>query len=389
MADIHVRIKGDNADFERKLKEASEKTREFAEQVKEVGTGIAKEAGFGTMAQLLGAFGIGKAVEEAGSMLIEAAKEFGEQIVDAIKDGLELAGKTEVSRLRFTQLSNHDPAMGQIIDDWAKSQAKQSGGDVDQFREATATLLQAGIAWGQTPDMIKRLQDVSAGSGIPLTQLTEWWGRGQAEGWENVGRHLREMPVFESELKKENPNVDLKTVNQQTLEQMLLRMTTNQGTYAGAGAALAGTTQGKRKTAADAFEEDLEALGEELNTQLKPILGDVIDQLTLLQPAFKMFGDSVAGLAEYIYKIIGRPMLKDLQNGRIPGVTETLSDLMSGRLPFARTAGGSPVGSVIEEMYKLAIPANQFGLLIKAGEALQHAADTQQKANDQLLGASD
>src|SRR5271166_3609908 len=101
MAEIKVRITGDNADFKKKLEESAAESRlmaaEMHEQfskVKETVVDIAGESGLGKISQMLGAGGL------AG-----AAVAFGSSLVEGIKSAIEETAKLQSTFTKIGTLS--------------------------------------------------------------------------------------------------------------------------------------------------------------------------------------------------------------------------------------------------------------------------------------------
>lgn len=191
MAEIDVKIKGDDSDFKRKLAESGREAQNFSGKIKEsfaqVKDGAAdmmKEEGLGKIINLFGPAGL--AVGVAG---------FGAALVDAFKEGISSAINFEdkVAHLKLA-LGVAQGGMAEDIANWAES-ISGAAGSVDQTTAAFEKLKQAGMGIEEAKNAVLDLQNAALQTDESFEGLTDAFVEMKSQG-EITPRFFKEFPAI-------------------------------------------------------------------------------------------------------------------------------------------------------------------------------------------------
>jgi hypothetical protein len=196
MAEIKVAIKGDDADFKRKMAESGAEARHFSEVVKE-SLAQTKEG----VADLMGEQGFGQIVKlfSAGGLAVGVAG-FGGAIVDAFKEGISSAIDFEdkVSKMRLT-LGTASAGMADDIAKWIEAQSGAMG-SIEENIAAFDELKRSGMSVEEAKNALINIQNAARETGGSIEAITHAFAEMKVAG-EIPARFFKENLGIEARVK--------------------------------------------------------------------------------------------------------------------------------------------------------------------------------------------
>lgn len=359
MAEIKVKVTGDNSGFKRAMVEASASSRAFAGQARENISGvgdtlskIAGQSGFGKFATLLGLGGIGGAVVA-----------FGASLVSAVKGGVEQFEKLENATARAASAFGNKGIAFQL-----KEWAQQNAGALppDELISAATKIRESGpnISLEKAQDVTTQLRGASAYTGESLGDLAELYAKGQSHDFTNLGRMFRSNPglreIFKEDL-PEFPDIDKAStagqITPEIFDRVLAKENAAGGRFQQARQDQSGTlssTVGRLQVAINKVEE---AIGEGLAPALKSVTQELTHDFGSLSSQAKAFGENIGKAIDNIDKILNSPAIKLLTKeggaergialnaaGKVGDLFNALADATQGRVTLPANKEGSPSG---------------------------------------------
>lgn len=195
---------------------------------------------------------------------------------------VKLAADAETASTQFRVLTGSAEKASQVMADVQKF-AAETPFQSDEIRNAARQLLAFGGSADTAIDELRMLGDIAAGTGQPLGELAELYGKARVQGrlyGEDInqltGRGIpiiqalaKEFGVTEAEVKK---LVEQGKVGFPEMQRALAGMTAPGGQFSGMMAELSETTAGKFST----FVDNVKALGMELGSVILPYASDFL-----------------------------------------------------------------------------------------------------------------
>ena len=182
MARLETEVTANIGPFEKALKTATEKAREFAEKAKDVTADIGKETGGGGLVKMLGLAG-GAA----------AATAFGTAIVETVKRGLDAFSEMEQRTIRLK--ANFGEA-GKELDEWAEKM-ETAGISRESIERTLVSLKEGGFDLETNKSLTQALMAEQIKTGTPMEEMGEAMRKAAAGGLdagEGVNRLIKGFP---------------------------------------------------------------------------------------------------------------------------------------------------------------------------------------------------
>ena len=378
MAHLKAEVDANITPFQKKLKEASEKAREFAKEAGKTLNDVGKETGMGGLTKMLGLAG--------GTVAVTA---FGVALVEAIKGGLEEAGKFETQVFEMgTALKDMD--LGKEMTEWAEK-TDSSVGTATERIQAMKSLLQSGLDADQAKAQFQSFADMVAGAGGNIAEMAEGFrhmsvGQGEEKtsgmqrlmkgsgAMEEVVRddkaayerqlkeHLSGIPrIMATSGQVEEEEANLKRVHGMSLtdyvkefikpEDMKGMMSNTR--YTGSAAKKGDTYEGKLAQLQQQLAEAQRKFGEELLPSAKKVLDEIIKAMPDVTDDAKKLGEAFAkatpAIEWFIRDVLGIGEKKAKPNSMMaPGIAQFLENAaqgfadIQGKIDLAKPENQSP-----------------------------------------------
>lgn len=356
MADINVKIKGDDSDLKAKFRESSAEAQAFSKEVQksleaisEASKNVVSETGLGGIGKMLGTAGLAGAAVEFSSFLVKGFK-------DAIGAALDF-GK-QVSQLR----SALGVALGGQAEEWAERIRTVSGamGDFSDNMSVFKGLVRGGLMPEEALRTLIDLQNAAKVTGYNFGELGEKFAEIKQRP-EEMGRFFRSFPALEPIARAmgggENPSVDF----------MFKRLLPN--------IAPGGLTAPIRMGAEGSVRGQFMAMQEELNKQWAELGKDLLPAVNASLREMKSHMPEITGAM----KTLGEELQKDIP--KVVGFMKTFFGT-GERIEHPTTAFGQGLKSVNDYFDK--VQDNIWNLFFKPSQFLQEAAAQQKEAAENL-----
>ena len=265
--DLVTRLGVDGRGFQRGLHNARGEMRSFVGDVAKIASGLAL-------------FDVGKSV------------------VGGVKDlafaSVNLAAEAETAAVQFSVLTGSAESAAAVMRDINKF-AAETPFESMEITQAAKQLLAFGGSASSLVGELRTLGDLSAGMGIPLTELAEIYGKARIQGrlfMEDINQLQGRGINVTAELAKEFGNVrdavEKGKVNFSHLEKALKAMTSEGGGFFGMMLKLSETFQGQLSTLID----NIKAIGRDLGALVLPKLTEIVAETNKLLTAFNSLGDA-------------------------------------------------------------------------------------------------
>jgi hypothetical protein len=330
--DLVTRLGVDGRKFQSGLAKARGETRSFAADVTKIVSGIAL-------------YDIGKSAVTS--------------VFGLAKETVNLAATAETAAVQFKVLTGSASSAAAVMDEINKF-AADTPFESMEITQAAKQLIAFGGSAGTVIGELRTLGDLSAGMGIPLTELAEIYGKARIQGrlfMEDINQLQGRGINISAELAKEFGNVreavEKGQVNFGHLERALKAMTSEGGAFAGMMQDMSKTFEGQTSTLLD----NIKAIGRDIGEMILPRLTEMVDQSNKVLAAFNALGDArwkflgdvlVASfdVAIETIKIHWKQMLADMTKevslfsvDVIPGVAAA-RNAAAGKLMPERAGGG-------------------------------------------------
>lgn len=332
--DLVTRLGVDGRKFQSGLSKARGETRSFAADVTKIVSGIAL-------------YDIGKSAVTS--------------VFGLARETVNLAATAETAAVQFKVLTGSASSAAAVMDEINKF-AADTPFESMEITQAAKQLIAFGGSAGTVIGELRTLGDLSAGMGIPLTELAEIYGKARIQGrlfMEDINQLQGRGINISAELAKEFGNVreavEKGQVNFGHLERALKAMTSEGGAFAGMMQDMSKTFEGQTSTLLD----NIKAIGRDIGEMILPRLTEMVDQSNKVLAAFNALGDArwkflgdvlVASfdVAIETIKIHWKQMLSDMTKevslfsvDVIPGVAAA-RNAAAGKLMPERAGGGLP-----------------------------------------------
>jgi hypothetical protein len=204
MPEIKVRVTGDNGDFKKKLREASEESRVAAAEMREQFGELAHRAG-----DIAGEFGLGKVGHLLKDLTGGAALAFGTALVGGLLEGIKKASEFGDALARLgIQMGNLQAGkeLGEYVERLAL--AGPGGPTKEALLGASQTMLGAGMREEEVRAWLPRIQRLSAGAGLQAEQLGEMIAGGSV----GITRGLEHSPLVRGAMQASGQSDPLKAL---------------------------------------------------------------------------------------------------------------------------------------------------------------------------------
>jgi hypothetical protein len=330
--DLVTRLGVDGRKFQSGLAKARGETRSFAADVTKIVSAIAL-------------YDIGKSAVTS--------------VFGLARETVNLAATAETAAVQFKVLTGSASSAAAVMDEINKF-AADTPFESMEITQAAKQLIAFGGSAGTVIGELRTLGDLSAGMGIPLTELAEIYGKARIQGrlfMEDINQLQGRGINISAELAKEFGNVreavEKGQVNFGHLERALKAMTSEGGAFAGMMQDMSKTFEGQTSTLLD----NIKAIGRDIGEMILPRLTEMVDQSNKVLAAFNALGDArwkflgdvlVASfdVAIETIKIHWKQMLKDMTKevslfsvDVIPGVAAA-RNAAAGKLMPERAGGG-------------------------------------------------
>jgi len=243
---------------------------------------------------------------------------------------MKLAADFEQTQVAFRVLIGDAEKADAVLQD-IRQFANETPFEFPELAVAAKQLSAYGIAANQLLPTMRMLGEISAAMGVPMSALTDMYGRNRAQQrqytkdlkeWQNVG-----VPVLETLAKHFGVTADeiFKMAEEGKLyfghiQQALIELTEEGGRFAGQTEAQSQTVLGRWSTMKDSITETMRSIGEVLNEGL-----NVADALQGVSDYFSVLNESIALLRE---------LNKEGEGGFFSGVVAGVTDFLTMLNPF-------------------------------------------------------
>lgn len=249
--------------------------------------------------------GLQKARGEARSFVADVGKiisglaiyDIGESAVTGVfglaKETVNLAATAETAAVQFKVLTGSAESAAAVMDDINKF-AADTPFESMEITQAAKQLIAFGGSAGTVINELQTLGNLSAGMGIPLTELAEIYGKARIQGrlfMEDInqlqGRGINVTAELAKEFKNVRDAVEKGQVNFGHLERALKAMTSEGGAFAGMMQDMSKTFEGQTSTLMD----NIKAIGRDLGEMVLPKLTEIVGEANKILSAFNALGD--------------------------------------------------------------------------------------------------
>ncbi len=275
IADLAIKLGVATADLERGFKIAAAEAQKFSGSINSIGSG---GAGGGLAGMLPSLQSIGLAAAAAGAAFAGW--------------GVKLAAESQTAAISFKVLLGSAEEAQQVLGA-LKQFAAETPFEFPELREAGQKLIAFGTGSEELIPTLRALGDVASGMGIPLTELSEIYGKARVQGrlfMEDINQmtgrgipFIKELAsqfgVTEAEVRK---MVETGQVGFDNLRQAFADMTGEGGMFAGMMEEQSRTLAGRWSTLKDSVAQ----LAERLGQLLLPLLEKVVQFLQACADAY-------------------------------------------------------------------------------------------------------
>lgn len=265
ISDLNIRITASSAGLSTGVRGAQKELEQFENGLRSI-----SDRSIGLVAKLGAAF--------AGLQLAGAAKDF-------VFDGVRLVAEAEQAEIAFTTFLGSGEKAKKLLKELQEF-AAETPFQSDEIRDAGKQLLAFGIDAEAIPDTLRRIGDLSAGTGNRLGELAELYGKARVQGTlyaedinQLTGRGInviaefaKQFGVAESAVKGLGSEGKITFEN---LQQALIDMTSEGGKFAGLTEKQSQSLAGQYSTLLDSVD----ALKKEFAQGLVPSLLDSVQGL--------------------------------------------------------------------------------------------------------------
>jgi len=218
---------------------------------------------------------------------------------------------------------------------------------------AAKQLIAFGVGAGEVVGTLRMLGDVAAGLNIPLSELTDVYGRNLVQGrlfsrdiYQFQGRGI---PIIAALAKQfnvaENEIMGMVEAGQVGSKQMVAAfqdMTKEGGIFAGMLAKQSKTFNGMMSTLADNITAVFREFGKPLMEALKPVVETLIQRVKDMVPAAQEFGQRVARVVKGLYDAFQAGTLSEVVSTALEyGFMKAMNALAAGLEKALAVAGGA------------------------------------------------
>jgi tape measure domain-containing protein len=196
----------------------------------------------------------------------------------------------------------------------------------DEISAAARSLIAFGSNANTVVSELRMLGDIAAGTGVPLGELAELYGKAQVQGRlfaedinQLTGRGIpiiqglaKEFGVADSEVKR---LVESGAVGFPEMQRALAGMTTDGGKFGGMMEEMSQTTSGKFSTLMD----NVKLLGRDIGTALLPVANELIDWALDFVPSIDGIGESFSGTIASVRKWFTETQNNMIKAGAVVG----------------------------------------------------------------------
>lgn len=210
------------------------------------------------------------------------------------KETVNLAATAETAAVQFKVLTGSAESAAAVmaaINQFAADTPFESM----EITQAAKQLIAFGGNAGTVISELQTIGDLSAGMGIPLTELAELYGKARIQGrlfMEDINQLQGRGINVTAELAKEFGNVrdavEKGQVNFGHLERALKAMTSEGGAFAGMMQDMSKTFEGQTSTLMDNFK----TIGRDLGQMVLPKLTEIVSEANKILAAFNSLGDA-------------------------------------------------------------------------------------------------
>jgi tape measure domain-containing protein len=244
-----------------------------------------KIAGIGLKAGVAGAAGAGAAA------------------VAGLFKGVSLAADFEQTKVAFTTLVGDAGRAQKVLGDLRKLGA-ETPFEFPELADAGKKLIAFGEGSDTVASTLRRIGDISAGVGAPVSEIAELYGKARVQGRlfsedinQLTGRGIpiiqelaKQFGVSDSEVKK---LVESGQVGFPNIEAAFVSMTSQGGKFNGMMQAQSKTTTGLFSTLKDGFNEVLLTIGQPINDAIRPLIASAIEMVGKLMPMAQAAGQKI------------------------------------------------------------------------------------------------
>jgi len=230
----------------------------------------------------------------SGLALYDIGKSAVESIFGLAKQTVNLAATAETAAVQFKVLTGSAESAAAVMADISKF-AADTPFESMEIAQAAKQLIAFGGSAGTVISELQTLGDLSAGMGIPLTELAELYGKARIQGrlfMEDINQLQGRGINVTAELAKEFGNVrdavEKGQVNFGHLERALRAMTSEGGAFAGMMQDMSKTFEGQTSTLLD----NIKAIGRDLGEMVLPRLTEIVAEANKMLSAFNSLGDA-------------------------------------------------------------------------------------------------
>lgn len=353
MAEINVKIKGDDEDIKRKFRESEAAGAEFAasikerfKELKESAADIAGETGFGGIKKVLSGLG-GVAI---GATIVEGFKKAGEAAIQSEK---------QINQLRLS-LPAAFSGMAESITKWVES-VSGGMGSFEENMTVMRALLQSGMGIDEAEGALINLQNAAAKLGISVADLGKAFAEIKALG-EVPERFWKEFPALA-------PIARRLGMPEKPSAQWMLQALLPNIMPGGLGAPGRMQTEATVASQLDRFGVEIENVAKELGTELLPTmkqwLAEFKEAIPQIAATAKEFGAALAELSSSLHSSLGW-LFSDIAANRYPGqrTVEAMHDMLFTNQPPD--------------------PTVHYNLFHDSATALQRSAKAQEEAAEKI-----
>jgi hypothetical protein len=295
--DLVTRLGVDGRRFQSGLDKARGQTRSFAADVTAIVSGIA---------------------------IVDVFKSSAQSLFGLATGAVGLAASAETASIQFRVLTGSAESAAKVMDDINKFAANTPFESME-ITQAAKQLIAFGGSAGTVISELQTLGDLSAGMGIPLTELAEIYGKARIQGrlfMEDINQLQGRGINVTAELAKEFGNVreavEKGQVNFGHLERALRTMTTEGGAFAGMMQDMSKSFEGQTSTLVDNIKAIGRGIGEFVLPQLTGMLAEanaILAKFNELPDRIKFVGDVIDASMDVAFLAIKdkwKSMLRDM-----------------------------------------------------------------------------
>lgn len=273
--DLVTRLGVDGRRFQSGLDKARGQTRSFAADVTAIVSGIA---------------------------IVDVFKSSAQSLFGLATGAVGLAASAETASIQFRVLTGSAESAARVMDDINRFAANTPFESME-ITQAAKQLIAFGGNAGTVIDELTTLGDLSAGMGIPLTELAEIYGKARIQGrlfMEDINQLQGRGINVTAELAKEFGNVrdavEKGQVNFGHLERALKAMTTEGGAFAGMMQDMSKSFEGQTSTLVD----NIKAIGRGIGEFVLPELTKMLTEANAFLLKFNELPDKVKFVGDVI-----------------------------------------------------------------------------------------